>query len=301
MALPTELLSLMAALMYASSQVVTKLATQHGSVMSGFVVSLGAGTFALGALAMVSVESWRMPLPAVALFVLAGVAGAGMGRLFMMRAVRDAGASVASPVLSSTQPVAGTVLAVIVLRENVSGGRLLALTLVVAGLWVCARGGSANHASAPVGIGTGARAKLLVWPMLAGAALATSDLLRKTALELHPDAILGALIGVAAATGGWLLAVAVRAPGELRIRPPSFGWFALHGVLTAVAATFLFLALRVGDLSVVAPIVAVQPVFVVALGALLLRDLEAVRVGTVVGAIVVFSGVAAMSLVDGAG
>ncbi|MFY1632933.1 EamA family transporter [Solwaraspora sp. WMMB335] len=301
MTLPIELLALLAAFAYASSQVVSKLATRHGNVMSGLVVSLVTGTLALGVLCLATVGSWQVPVSATVLFVLAGVAGAGLGRLLMMRAVRDAGASVASPVLSSTQPVAATGFAVAFLGEQPTTGRLLMLALVVAGLWLSARGGSANRGIAVLRTGPADLARLLVWPVAAGVALATSDLLRKAALDIHPDAALGAFLGVATATSGWLLVMAVREPGALRRAPPAYGWFALHGLLTALAATLLFLALRAGDLSLVAPIIAAQPVFVVMLGAVVLRDLEAVRAGTVTGALVVFGGIAVASLIDGTG
>ncbi|MDG4763174.1 DMT family transporter [Solwaraspora sp. WMMD406] len=301
MTLPIEVVALLAAFAYASSQVVSKLATRHGDVMSGLVVSLVAGAAALGVLCLATVDSWRIPASAVVLFVLAGVAGAGLGRLLMMRAVRDAGASVASPVLSSTQPVAATGFAVAFLGERPTAGRLSMLVLVVAGLWLSARGGSANRGIAVLHTGPVDLVRLLIWPVAAGAALATSDLLRKAALDIHPDAALGAFLGVATATLGWLLVTAVREPGALRRRPPAYGWFALHGVLTALAAFLLFLALRVGDLSLVAPIIAAQPVFVVMIGAVVLRNLEAVRTGTVVGALIVFGGIATSSLIDGTG
>lgn len=301
MTLPIELLALLAALAYASSQVVSKLATRHGDVMSGLVVSLVTGTVALGALCLVTVGSWRVPVSATVLFVLAGVAGAGLGRLMMMRAVRDAGASVASPVQSSTQPVAATGFAVAFLGEQPTSGRLLMLALVVAGLWLSARGGSANRGLTVLNTGPAHLVRLLAWPVAGGMALATSDLLRKAALDIHPDAALGAFLGVATAAGGWLLVTAAREPGALRSRPPAYGWFALHGLLTALAAILLFLALRVGDLSLVAPIIAAQPVFVVMIGAVVLRNLEAVRAGTVAGALIVFGGIAAASLIDGAG
>lgn len=288
-----EVLALGAALAYASSQVVTKFATRSGSVVAGFVVSLGTGTVVLGALAAWRVPSWQMAPAAVGLFVLAGVAGAGIGRLLMMRAVRDAGASVASPVQSSAQPVVATVAAVTLLGEGVSAGRLLALALVVTGLWVCARGGSANLAAHAASV------RVVAWPVAGGAALAAADVLRKTGMQWHPDPVLGAFIGVAAAFVGWLVVLALRAPRVPVAHPPSYGWYALHGLLTAAGAVLLLTALRAGDLSLVAPIVACQPVVVVALGALVLRRFEVLRPGTVVGAVVVFAGVALLPFAGG--
>nr|MDT0662531.1 DMT family transporter [Micromonospora sp. DSM 115978] len=310
--MPAELLALGAASMHAASQVVTKVATSRGgSVLPGFVISLGAGTILLGGLAVATVDTWRVTAPVATLFVLAGLVGAGLGRLLMMRAVRDAGASVASPVQSSTQPMMATVAAAVVLREQVSLGRVLALGLVVIGLWLAARGGSANRhdGAVPLGpsdpVGSGNRwvptLRMLAWPVAAGTALAMADLLRKAGLDAHPDAVLGGFLGVVAAFGGWVVVLAVRARRHRPWWPATHRWYALHGVMIGSATTLLLLALRSGDLSVVAPVAASQPIFVIGLSALLLRDVEALRPGTVFGAIAVFGGVAAMSVLDGAG
>jgi drug/metabolite transporter, DME family len=295
--MPAEVLALGAALCFASGGIAVKFATQAGSMLVGYVASLATGVIGLGIVAAITVDSWAIPLGPALLFGLAGLAGPGAGRLLGMRAVRDAGASVALPVQSSANPLIASAAGVLLFGEIVGLGRVLALALIVGGILACARGGSANRVDgldfARTRLPAVNRRLVLLLPLAAGGAYATADILRKFALAEHGDPILGAFVGMTAALLVWVTILsatpAFRQPFRMN---RSIAWFCLNGVLSATASTSLMFALRIGDLSVVAPILASQPVIVVVLGALVLRDLERLRLGTVLGALTVFTGVA---------
>jgi uncharacterized membrane protein len=137
----------------------------------------------------------------------------------------------------------------------------------------------------------------LIWPFLAGAAFALADVLRKFALDAEGPALLGALLGITIAFVIWMTTALLRPTmrAELRYRPDLL-WFAVHGVLGGIGLTTLMLALRRGDLSLVVPIFSSQPVLVILLSAVLLRRLEVLRRGTVIGAAVAAVGLVALAL-----
>jgi uncharacterized membrane protein len=265
--------------------------------VTGFLVSLGVGIVTLGVFAGLTVDSWYLPRPAFLGFILAGLAGPGAGRFLMMLGVRDAGASVSAPVQAATNPVLSSLGGVVFFGEQVGLLRAAGIGLIVGGIWASARGGSAN-----LGEGGGLQIaprdlRVLIWPFLAGASFALADVLRKFALEADGAALLGALLGISVSFVVWML-TAVISPSlrsGLRMKR-ELGWFAIHGVLAGIGLATLLAALRDGDLSLVVPIFSSQPVIVILLSAVLLRRLEVLRAGTVIGAAIAAVGLVALAI-----
>lgn len=295
--MPVELLALLAALCYALGSVAVKLGTRNVPVTTGFLVSLGSGIVTLGAFALVTVDVWRLTTAAVVGFVLAGLAGPGAGRFLAMLGVRDVGASVSAPLQSAINPVLSSLGGVIVFGERVGLLRGLGIGLIVAGIWSCAWGGSANRGEGGTTSARGSSMRGILWPVLAGAAFSLADVLRKYALEADGVALLGALLGIGVAFAIWMTTALIRPTMRDSLRfDRGLAWFAVHGVLSGVGLTTLLLALRDGDLSLVVPIFSSQPVLVILLSAVLLRRVEVLRTGTVLGAVVATVGLVALAL-----
>lgn len=292
-----ELLALLAALCYALGSIAVRFGTRNVPVVAGFLVSLGAGIVTLGAFALLTVDAWRLSVPAVIGFSLAGLAGPGAGRFLAMLGVRDVGASVSAPLQSATNPVLSSLGGVFLFGERVGLLRALGIGLIVGGIWSCARGGSANRGEGGISGPVPRDLRGLAWPFLAGGAFALADVLRKYALDAGGVALLGALLGISIAFMIWMTTALIRPTmrADLRYRR-DLGWFALHGILSGAGLTTLLLALRDGDLSLVVPIFSSQPVLVILLSAVLLRRLEVLRRGTVIGAVVAAVGLIALSL-----
>jgi drug/metabolite transporter (DMT)-like permease len=293
-----ELLALTAALLYSSSQISAKRGTETGHLTSGSLLGLATGTAGVGLLATISVTSWALPLEFAVLFALGGVAGAGVGRVLSMRSARDVGTSVSIPVISSVNPALTCLAGVLLFAERIGPAQLLALAVILGGVWLCARGGSANKEPSSARAPWRHPLPGLAVAAAAGAAFSASDVFRKAAVSQSVDPVLGALVGMVAALVLWsaihLLVPSQRQPFQLRTA--SARWFGLSGLLGAHAQVFIIMALDRGDLSVVSPIMAAQPVLAVLLAGIFLRRLEQLRAGTVMGAIAVFVGVAALAL-----
>jgi uncharacterized membrane protein len=67
-------------------------------------------------------------------------------------------------------------------------------------------------------------------------------------------------------------------------------WLVVSGVFMGVAILLLFHALAQGDVSLVAPVIGTQPLFVLVLSAMLLRNLERRDRSTIVAATLVVIG-----------
>lgn len=294
-----EHLALLSALCFASGHIVAKFAMRQDNLFVGLIVSVATGVVMMGVIAAATVRDWSIPAASIAFFAAAGVVGPGIGRVTAMRAIRDAGTSVAIPLQASANPIISSLGGVLLFSEVMDLGRVLALVLIVSGIVASARGGSANRGEGLVhAAGAGrSRLHLALWPLAAGAAYAASDMLRKTALLGFGDAILGTFIGLVASLAVWTLALAASKRLRAGVRPDrTLWWFVLHGLVSAAAVVLLMAALNVGDLSVVSPIIASQPVVIVVLGALLLRRFERLRPGTIAGAVMVFAAITYLSV-----
>jgi drug/metabolite transporter, DME family len=299
--MPAELLALLAACCYASAHVAVKFGTEQVPILAGLLITQLTGVLVLAAFALTTVDSWKVPVAAVVVFALAGVVGPGLGRALGMRSVRDAGTTVAVPVQASATPVLSTIAGVFLFGEMVGVGHIVALVFIVTGIWFCVKGGSANRRTAADLLDASKPrvrpAAVVVIPLISGATYSMSDVARKSALAVHGDVVLGALIGLTAAFTVWL-AVFLVTP---RYRPmPQLSrasiWFCVSGIFSAAAQVTLMSALSIGDLSTVAPIAASHPIIIIILSALLLRKLEHLRRETIVGAAIAFVGVAYLSL-----
>jgi uncharacterized membrane protein len=138
----------------------------------------------------------------------------------------------------------------------------------------------------------------IVFPVIAAVAYATSDILVRFTLgedlaEPGPAAMISTGSGLAA----WLLVV-VTVP-RMR-RGVRFGrgtwWLMLSGVLIGFAILAVYHALRRGEVSIVSPINATQPLIVLLLSALFLRDLERIHLVTVIAASAIVVGAILVSL-----
>jgi uncharacterized membrane protein len=131
----------------------------------------------------------------------------------------------------------------------------------------------------------------VVFPVTAAFCYAAADLIGKVSLdEADADAGLGAVISVGTALAAWGLAH-LAAPLRRRFRiGPRVGWLAAAGACMGLAILSLFHALDGGDVAVVVPIVACQPLIVFLLSRLLLQDLERLRWATVTAGTLVVAG-----------
>ena len=67
--------------------------------------------------------------------------------------------------------------------------------------------------------------------------------------------------------------------------------FAAAGIFSATGVSSMFLAIERAEVVVVSPVSSTHPLFTLLLAAILLRDLERITIGIVVGGVLVFAGI----------
>jgi drug/metabolite transporter (DMT)-like permease len=308
--------ALLAAASFAASQVAVRRGLVTTTVVGGLLVSLGSSLAVLTVAATLDPPTTALDRRAIALFAMAGVAAPGVARWAAATGVRRLGPSTAVPIMQGARPLLATVAAVLLLAESLSTWRAAGLALIVAGGWSLSRHtaadadprqrAAADHRDAlwlssradsgPLrGDATPRRRAVLrrgaAFPLMAGLCYASADILIKQGLLLMPNPATAALISTVAAVVTWGAAVAASPRTRTRVTLGSdIGWQVLSGVLAGTALLCLSNALGRGDVTLVSPILASQPLMVFILSRLLLRDLERLRMATVLAGCSIVAG-----------
>lgn len=289
--------ALAAALSFATLAIVVTRGLRNNSLMTGLLVSLPAGACVTGVFTLFNMPS-QVSVRAVGIFVAAGIIGEGVGRTSFIAAVSRLGPSTATPIQTATYPVFALVGGVLLFSEAVTAWRVVGAACITAGIWALV-GGSPSSATRDGESGTRWRWAYLL-PVLGGLAFAGSDLVRKLGVVEAPYPAFGAVVGTASIMVLWAV-VALSVP---RIRnmvtfEPGWQWFLLTGVLAGFGVLSVFRALDAGEVSVVGPIIMAQPLAVVVLSGIFLRDLEKLTWRIVSGAALTVLGVILVSLSSG--
>ena len=237
-----------------------------------------------------------------------------------LRGVHSLGPSVSVPIQQGLRPLIVLPAAALVLGESFGALRVAGVAAIVVGGWVLSRQPGivtgdgaldalmtetttpAPHASTRTKLRRGTSAVFrgfrpgVIHPLIAAFAYASSDLLVKSGLNTTSETVYGAPVSIGTGFLVWSIAHAfpsVRARFRLG---RGAGWLVLSGALMGTAILLLFLALARADVSLVAPVIATQPLFVFVLSALILRHLERRERSTIVAGLVVVVGTILVSL-----
>jgi drug/metabolite transporter (DMT)-like permease len=251
---------------------------------------------------------------AMVFFAVSGLFAPAISRAAALGGVRALGPSISVPIQQGLRPLIVVPAAVIVLNETFGWTRVLGLAAIVTGGWILSRdpaGAGEPPAEALVSRERGAGHPATVvdrrpstrgfrpgiaFPIAAAIGYATSDLLVKIGLGGGSDPVYAAPLSIGVGFLVWAIAHAFR-PVRRRFRlGRDVGWLVLAGAFMGLAILLLFRALARGDVSLVAPVIGTQPLFVMLLSAILLRHLEVRDRTTIFAASVVVVGTILVSL-----
>lgn len=136
----------------------------------------------------------------------------------------------------------------------------------------------------------------LLFGFSAAMSYGTSQVLTRQGVSNLAPPLVGAFIALAWGTLGFsLMSVrSVARAGERSWRGTMF--FALAGVFSACGIMLMFQALKRGEVVIISPVLATNPLFTLVFAALLLRGVERVTPRIVAGALLVVAGVVVLTL-----
>ena len=278
----------LAILSAATSALSVVLVRKHSAQSSTFNISLAiswVGMLILWPLALVLTDFAAINIASVLLFALSGILTPGFVRLLYYQGMKKLGAPVNSS-LFAIYPLYTSLLAVLFLSEILAPGNWMGIFLVFLGgilvEWSSREVNSSNKHSR----------KNLIYPIIGGLALGVGSVLRKYALDLFNAPVLGVAVAYTFSLLPFVLMLAfsksIRKDLSLK-RDLRLFWIA--GIGQAITWMLSFYALSYAEVSVVTPLLSIEPVFVALFAYLYLRKIEQVSVKLLVSIILTVLGI----------
>jgi drug/metabolite transporter (DMT)-like permease len=216
------------------------------------------------------------------IFIAVGLLVPGVTRVLSFRGIRTMGSSITSTIVNTT-PMFSTLLAIALLGERPGALVLLGVALTVGGLitvsWV---GSQVNYKKTE-----------LLYPFLCALIFSLKDITVRWALGAGDGQPIFSA-GIAALTSTIQIFLITRyVQGEKFRLPPRAvsGWFLWSGMFTGGSFLFMYLALSMEQVTIVAPLINSYAVFVLMLTPLMARQIESVTPRKIAGAALVVAGI----------
>jgi drug/metabolite transporter, DME family len=264
----------------AGATIFVRRGLRDSSPYTGVWINLLVGTIGLWGAVLATSSLEAVGAKGIAYFAAAGVVGTLAGRLLRFVAIEKVGASVASAV-TNLNPFISTGLAILLLGEHVTPAILLGTAVIVAGTILLSTTGRQ----------VGFRPVHLLVPFFSASCFGIVAILRKLGLS-QTGPVLGFAVNVT--TGLLVFALFLVASGHRQTmvcRGRSLLHFIGAGVAENAGVFMTLVALKLGTVSVVTPLSAVAPIFVLPMSMLFLRGIERLTARVVVGTFLVVLGV----------
>ncbi|MDE0035602.1 MAG: EamA family transporter [Deltaproteobacteria bacterium] len=285
MSIPPQVIALCASLSYACVLVTSRRGMQYSTPKTVTLISLIVHTVSTWTAVFLTGGIPSVDTVAVYVFIVAGMLQPII-RLCTYTGVHRVGASRSGPI-RSTHPMFGVFVAITVLGESASLVTLAGVVSVVCGIVLI----TWKPASEVVSF----RWWEFLFPLTAALLAGIVHPMRRYALSIsHEPLFFAALVGIVS-----LVCFLVYTPfsrerlvWDRRAMLPFFA----AGAAETCGILLVITALGIGSVVTVSPLVGISPLWVLLGTVIFLRDLEQVSKQTVVGAICVIAGTAAISL-----
>jgi len=261
----------LALLSAASSGFSVVLVGRHSSESSTFNISLiisCVGVAVLWPLAILGTNFQNADLVGVSLFALCGVLSPGIVRLLYYEGLKSFGTAVNSSIVS-IYPLYTSLLAVLLLNETLSFGNWVGILWVVLGI-IFVEVSSQNSS-----LRVGASKKRLFIPLLSGLTLGVASIIRKAGLGFFDAPIFGVAVSYSVSLVPYVLMFSLNSRTRQEFSPKrDLRLFWVAGIGQAVSWLTAFYALSFEKVSMVTPLISIEPIFVLFLAYVYLRRTE---------------------------
>lgn len=289
------LLAIGGAFALACSYLCIRLGTAQGVASEAVLIIMITNLVVLAPLVAVYYYPTYVLVPdSLLAFTAAGIFGTLLGRICAYTSIGRIGASRASPLLAARALVA-TILAVVLLDEVLTVAQGIGIVAIVLGtgglIWE-------TTSENPDDLSHNQLVRSLGIAVLAAVAFGVEPILANWGFQEGTPAPVGVVIKTAAAAGG--MTVYLWWQGKLPVisdfQSAEMRWFLLAGLCNTAFILTYYVALAVAPVSLVVPLVVVNPLFVAILGAVFMPDyLERVTLRLAFAAVVVVAGVVAVT------
>ena len=273
--------SFQAALCFSIAHILIRRGLVESNALTGSFISLSISAVVSWALVPFFVSLSSFWLPAVLIFMAAGIFAPGIGRTLSYVGIEKIGVARSVPIANSS-PIVASIFAVIFLGESWAPRNIAGTLSVIGGVVVLSM---AKPAQGPW------RKFDVIYPLIGAVAFGASTTLRKLGLGYSNVPILAAAVTAATAAIFSFILLQIRG-GKVafKLTRSSAAWLFAAGFFNTAAMLSVFYALSHGKVVIVEPLVSSNPVLTLLLTSIFLRDVEALSPRVIIGALLTVAG-----------
>lgn len=286
--IPAEVFAIASGFFSAINLILLKKGMAHSNAITAIVISLTVNVLVFWSVVLVVLPIDQVFHPALLIFVLVGLIQPGGTRFLSYLSVERVGVALTAP-LRATTPLFSSLLAIIILGEQLTVSVALGTALVVGGIIVISLGEMSS----------GYRLNLYVFlPILSAFLAGSTQIFRKIGLAQIPLPLLGAAV----TTGTSFIVITLsllisRKSSKLAFNRTSLLYFTLAGFAITMGVASVYMSLYLSDVVVVAPLSSLSPLFSLILSAIFLREVEVITIRVVIAACLIVAGVVMITAV----
>jgi drug/metabolite transporter (DMT)-like permease len=285
--IPAPLLAVVAAACFGAAIVVSKPALHEIPPLGGTLVSVPTTTLFLWLLSPFFLDLENFQISAVVVFSVVGIFFPALVSFLSFEANRRMGPTISSAI-SGTAPLFAVLGAIVFLHEKITLHQAIALCVIIAGVMLLSLAEKSRPRNWPLWA--------LMIPACAAMFRGAAQAGIKYGLAIWQNIFLALLIGYTMSSLALLVTNALTGNVKRKIyRPDIVVRFWCVGGLNGAGMLFSYIALRQGQVTQIAPILAAFPLFTFLLSAIFLRD-ERATLRVAIGVLMTVAGVIAMTL-----
>jgi len=284
-------LALLSALSFGLSQILVRKNLEKSNFIYISLTVTIMGNIILWPLALTFTNLNTINPQGLLLFVLAGLLAPGIARLFYFKGMETAGIS-ANASIFATYPLYTSIIAILLLGETLTAENWIGLACIIAGVIFVGR--NINNGDAQPKNTT---KKGFIIPILGSLAIALSQIVRKEGLNIYNQPLLGVAMGYTTALIVYLLLLFFsNGTRASRFSRKDLQMFWKPGVGIAAGWLLSFLALSQEMVSIVAPILQTELLFILLFTYIFLRKFEKFSFKVIASALLIVAGVILISI-----
>lgn len=279
-------LALLSSLLMSFTTIMMKKGIERTNPTSAMLVVTVVGSLIFLAISLPVIKFDYLKSKAFLLFILAGIFAPALVRWLYFVSLDRLGASISASI-SSTGPAFTAILAIIFLKEKLTVSISLGIVLIITGIIIMQRSLDTD------GDFRVQRKKDLIFPLLSAIFLGMALVLRKMGLNILDVPLFGVTVGFLTSLVFYsiLFLMSKSMRNSVSMNRNDLLFLCAAGVSITIGWLTLFYALSLGDVIIVAPLANLQPVMVVGLSYLFLKDIEKITPKMIAGILLLFIGV----------
>jgi len=192
-------------------------------------------------------------------------------------------------------PLFSSLLAIFILGEKPSLGIWVGMVSIICGVILIQRYANSNPVKSSL---TKSTRMALVFPLSAALSVGSGNILKKMGLNVYNEPIIGVAIAYLSALCFYILlsTLSPNIRGAITLNRKSLQLFWKPGLILCAAHLCLYYALKYGDVSLVTPLMNLEPFFVFLFAYLFLREIEKMTYKLIIGTLIIVAGVSLITI-----